>query len=80
MRWGAEGHCERRGRPPKLKPTSRWGGWLRDASQKNSRLHGRKVLEWHSDKLETMADELKAYANRRTARINEAYHLLRQRL
>jgi len=37
----------------------------------------RTVLQWHPDKLETMADELKAYATRRTARINEAYERLR---
>ncbi|MGA8308729.1 MAG: J domain-containing protein [Terriglobales bacterium] len=38
----------------------------------------RKVFQWHPDKLETMADELKTYATRRTARINEAYHMLRR--
>ena len=37
----------------------------------------RTVLQWHPDKLETMADEQKAYATRRTARINEAYERLR---
>ena len=38
----------------------------------------RKVLEWHPDKLnETMAQELRDYATRRTARINEAYDRLR---
>jgi DnaJ like chaperone protein len=39
----------------------------------------RKVSEWHPDKLETMADELKAYATRRTARLNEAFQKLRPR-
>jgi len=39
----------------------------------------RKVLEWHPYKLETMADELKAFATPRTARINEAYERLRER-
>ena len=37
-----------------------------------------KVSQWHPDKLETMADELKAFATRRTARINEAYQILRR--
>ena len=39
----------------------------------------RKVSQWHPDKLETMADELKAYATRCTARLNEAYEKLRAR-
>ena len=39
----------------------------------------RKISQWHPDKLETMADELKAFATRRTARINEAYDRLKQR-
>jgi len=40
----------------------------------------RKVLEWHPDRLnEAMAKELRDYATRRTARINEAYERLRQR-
>jgi len=38
----------------------------------------RKVLQWHPDKLESMADELKTFATRRTARLNEAYHMLRR--
>jgi hypothetical protein len=37
----------------------------------------RKVLQWHPDKLDTMAQELRDYATRRTARINEAYDRLR---
>ncbi len=38
----------------------------------------RKVFQWHPDKLnETMAQELRDYATRRTARINEAYERLR---
>ena len=38
----------------------------------------RKVLEWHPDRLnEAMAKELREYATRRTARINEAYDRLR---
>jgi curved DNA-binding protein CbpA len=32
-----------------------------------------KVSQWHPDKLETMAPELREYATRRTARITEAY-------
>jgi hypothetical protein len=39
----------------------------------------RSILQWHPDKLETMAQELKDYATRRTARINEAYGRLKQR-
>jgi hypothetical protein len=39
----------------------------------------RSILQWHPDKLETMAQELKDYATRRTARINEAYDRLKQR-
>jgi DnaJ-class molecular chaperone len=39
----------------------------------------RKVSQWHPDKLESMADELKTFATRRTARINEAYQRLRPR-
>ncbi len=38
----------------------------------------RKVSEWHPDKLDTMAQELRDYATRCTARINEAYHMLRR--
>jgi len=37
----------------------------------------RKVSEWHPDKLDTMAQELREYATRRTARIDEAYQKLR---
>ena len=33
----------------------------------------RTVSQWHPDKLEMMAQELKDYATRQTARINEAY-------
>ena len=44
-----------------------------------TKAYHRKVTEWHPDKLETMAQELKDYATRRTARINEAYDRLRQR-
>ena len=49
------------------------------SSEELASAYHRKVLGWHPDKLETMADELKAYATRRTARINEAYQRLRQR-
>jgi DnaJ domain len=38
----------------------------------------RRISQWHPDKLETMAQELKDYATRRTARINEAYERLKQ--
>jgi DnaJ-class molecular chaperone len=31
------------------------------------------MSQWHPDKLEMMAPELREYATRRTARINEAY-------
>jgi hypothetical protein len=37
----------------------------------------RKVSQWHPDRLDSMAQELKDYATRRTARINEAYQLLK---
>ncbi len=37
----------------------------------------RKVSQWHPDKLDAMAQELRDYATRRTARINEAYDRLR---
>jgi curved DNA-binding protein CbpA len=37
----------------------------------------RKVSQWHPDKLQTMAQELRDYAIRHTARINEAYQMLR---
>ncbi len=40
----------------------------------------RVIGQWHPDKLDTMADELKAFASKRTARLNEAFHLLRQRV
>jgi len=33
--------------------------------------------QWHPDKLETMAPELKDYATRQTVRINEAYQKLK---
>jgi len=39
----------------------------------------RKVSEWHPDKLDTMAQELREYATRRTARLNEAFQKLRPR-
>jgi len=42
-----------------------------------TRAYHRKVSEWHPDKLGTMAQELRDYATRRTARINEAYERLR---
>lgn len=38
----------------------------------------RNISQWHPDKLDSMADELKAFATRRTARINEAYQRLKQ--
>ena len=37
----------------------------------------RKMLMWHPDRLENMANELKDFATRRTARINEAYQILK---
>jgi curved DNA-binding protein CbpA len=37
----------------------------------------RTVSHWHPDKLEMMAPELREYATRRTARINEAYRLIK---
>jgi len=37
----------------------------------------RKVSQWHPDKLDTMAQELRDYATRHLARINEAYDRLR---
>ncbi len=40
----------------------------------------RKISQWHPDKLESMAGELKAFATRRTARLNEAFSLLRARV
>jgi len=33
----------------------------------------RTIGQWHPDKVETMAQGLRDYATRRTARINEAY-------
>lgn len=42
-----------------------------------TRAYHRQVAQWHPDKLETMAQELKALATRHTARINEAYERLR---
>lgn len=38
----------------------------------------RTISQWHPDKLDSMAGELKAFATRRTARINEAYQRLKQ--
>jgi DnaJ-domain-containing protein 1 len=43
-----------------------------------TKAYHRKISEWHPDKLVGMADELKDYATRRTARINEAYDRLKQ--
>jgi hypothetical protein len=37
----------------------------------------RKVCLWHPDKLDAMAQELKDFATRETARLNEAYRLLK---
>lgn len=39
----------------------------------------RTVSQWHPDKLETMVPELRDYATRRMARINEAYQRLKSR-
>jgi DnaJ-class molecular chaperone len=39
----------------------------------------RKMSQWHPDKLDSMAQELKDYATRRTVRINEAYQRLKHR-
>ena len=36
-----------------------------------------KMSQWHPDKLENMAPELKGYATRQTQRINEAYQKLK---
>jgi DnaJ domain len=36
-----------------------------------------KMSQWHPDKLENMATELKDYATRQTQRINEAYQLIK---
>jgi DnaJ-class molecular chaperone len=35
------------------------------------------VSQWHPDKLDSMAPELREYATRRTVRINEAYQLVK---
>jgi curved DNA-binding protein CbpA len=35
------------------------------------------VSQWHLDKLELMAPELREYATRLTVRINEAYQLVK---
>jgi DnaJ-class molecular chaperone len=35
------------------------------------------MSQWHPDKLENMAPELKDYATRQTQRINEAYQMLK---
>jgi DnaJ domain len=42
-----------------------------------TRAYRKKVSEWHPDKLDTMAQELKDHATRQMARINEAYERLR---
>jgi len=42
-----------------------------------TKAYHRKVSHWHPDKLESMAEELKDYATRQTARINEAYRHLK---
>ena len=42
-----------------------------------ARAYHRTVSQWHPDKLDTMAQELRDYATRRTARINDAYDRLR---
>jgi curved DNA-binding protein CbpA len=39
----------------------------------------RTVSHWHPDKLDSMAPELREYATRRTARINEAYQLVKSK-
>jgi curved DNA-binding protein CbpA len=35
------------------------------------------VSEWHPDKLDSMAPALRDYATRHTARINEAYQMVK---
>jgi DnaJ-domain-containing protein 1 len=42
-----------------------------------SNAYRRTVTQWHPDKIETMAQELRDYATRQTARINEAYSKLK---
>jgi DnaJ-domain-containing protein 1 len=37
----------------------------------------RTVSQWHPDKLDSMAPALRDYATRHTARINEAYQMLK---
>ena len=37
----------------------------------------RTMSQWHPDKLDSMAPELREYATRRTVRINEAYQLVK---
>jgi hypothetical protein len=46
-------------------------------SEELASAYHRAVSEWHPDKLEPMAQELKDYATRHTARINEAYQMLK---
>ena len=53
-------------------------GWVRDARRTNWRMRTtRQMSQWHPDKLENMAPELKDYATRQTQRINEAYQKLK---
>ena len=42
-----------------------------------SNAYHRKMSPWHPDKPEIMAQELKDYATRQTARINEAYQMVK---
>jgi hypothetical protein len=45
-----------------------------------SEAYHRAVSQWHPDKLDSMAPALRDYATRHTARINEAYRMLKSRV
>jgi len=46
-------------------------------SEELASAYHRAVSEWHPDKLDSMAPALRDYATRHTARINEAYQMLK---
>jgi hypothetical protein len=53
------------------------GVTARCTPQQLTEAYHRKVCQWHPDKLDAMAQELKDFATRETARLNDAYRLLK---
>ncbi len=89
QRQRVEERAQKRGTRPEQAATERRGPVTQDEAHELlgvspgcspgelTRAYHRKVSQWHPDKLDTMAQELRDYATRQTARLNEAYERLR---